>query len=234
MDCYYHHTTKSVTSCERCNRPICSDCIVSFKNRMRYIDRNEIQKERELDPDYEYDRLEDLNWCLACYYAHYNYEIHDKDSSLLVDSLLSVLFLTILVVGGIGLLSFFAHVDISIDLMSPTVLLEGSVVYALAIFLLYRNKSSILKIKKEKIDVVKERFLTITNVGTIDLPIECYYCKHEIDPEAMACLNLDCSLGEKIYQTGPEVEIQAVNSNYGLFDTLKPLPKYPEEKEKED
>ena len=76
--------------------------------------------------------------------------------------------------------------------------------------------------------------MTITNVGTIDLPIECYYCKHEIEPEAMACLNLDCSLGEKIYQTGPEVEIQAVNSNYGLFDTLKPLPKYPEEKEKED
>ena len=112
MDCYYHHTTKSVGSCDRCNRPICADCFLSFKNKIKYVDRNEIQRGMEEDPyNYEYDPLEELNWCLPCYYAHFSPEILKKDSfsALILDSVLSTVFSFLGLLAVLVVLSFVLH-----------------------------------------------------------------------------------------------------------------------------
>lgn len=232
MDCYYHHSTKSVGSCERCNRPICSDCVVTFKNRMRYIDRTEIQRGRELDPDYEYDRSEELNWCLPCYYAHFSPELLKNDNflSLLIDSILETIIFGIILFASITILSYWAQNLSLLNILFFPISLFGLLIASIAVVIvLYQRKRRSLDEKLAKLNIIKDRFLSSTNVGTIDLPIDCFYCKYEIDAEAMACLNLNCTLGETISTTGPEVEIQAVNSNYGFFDTLRKLPKYPEE-----
>lgn len=232
--CYYHQSTKSTSSCERCNRPICSDCGVSFQNRIKYVDRDEIQRGRELDPDYEYDRLEDLKWCLPCYYAHYSNELQAKNnfSALLFDSFLDVIVSGLILATGLIILSFIIHINVPIEvILSPSILLGILVSTIIGSLFIYHNKRKDLDSKLIQIAEIKDRFLSITNIGTMDLPIACYYCKHEIDPEALACLNLDCTLGEKYSRTGKEVEVEPVNSNYGLFDTLRELPKYPDEDE---
>ena len=120
------------------------------------------------------------------------------------------------------------------QLLSPDIFIILIIVNAVAFILLYNYREKEVREKRAKLDMVKERFLTITTIGTIDLPIECYYCKVELEPPSLVCMNLNCTLGETINKDAKVVKIEAVNSNYGLFDTLKQLPKYPPEEEEKN
>jgi len=238
MDCYYHKGTNAIGSCERCNRPICPDCVIHFKHKGRYKQTDELEENKELLFDEDIDRrIEDLNFCLPCYYQHFYPEISDKAkaSSLIISSVTEVLIIVL----GIYLIVFFLNAQYQVNLMQYIensglaqaflILLTVSLV---AIIFIYRKNQSAEDIKR--IDAVREIFLTITNIGTIDAPITCFYCKYEISYDALACMNLNCTLGETISSKDKEVPIKPVNTHYGLFDTLTKLPKIPDEKGDED
>lgn len=234
MDCYYHSGTKQAGTCDRCNKPLCSKCIVSFKNPKSHLSVDEEEDKRDYleQLDDELPRLEELNWCLPCYYAHFNYnlrkgeEIGHKIFSLVVELVAySIVALILIYIANLEL-----QANISLNLLfTPIGFGSVVVIYAIAFVILFYYRSKQLKAKRVKLDEIKEKFLTITNVGTIDLPIDCFYCKHEIDPESFVCMNLECTLGEEVNKDAREIPIDPVNENYGFFATLKKLPKFPPE-----
>ena len=233
MNCFYHSTNKSSISCERCNRPLCSDCIISFKNQSKYRKIDEGQRQINYIDELSYDsRVEDLQWCLPCYYAHFNNDlmkaekISTKILSILVE-LFSYTFVVILLIYLVSI-EFKYTIDIN-QFLTPGNIILLVVIYTIFSILLFNYRDKRLRERRIKLDNVKDHFLEITNIGTIDLPIECFYCKQEIELESFACMNLNCTLGEEINKDAKEVPIDPVNSNYGFFNTLKKLPKLPPE-----
>ncbi len=237
MNCFYHPSNKSLYSCERCNRPICSDCTISFKNPQKFKTIDDQKSNiNYIDSNNDGVRLEDLSWCLPCYYAHFNADLIKKED--LISKIISIIVELLAYTMIIGVLIFLMNLEFkySIDLQqifSGYNLVMVIVLYALAFILLFYYRGKQASLKRIKLTEVKETFLTVTTIGAIDLPIECFYCKESIDPSSFVCMNLNCTLGEEIDKDEKIVSIEPVNSNYGLFNTLKKLPKYPpEEKEK--
>ena len=237
MNCYYHSSTVQSLSCDRCNRPICLECIIKFKNPKKYrsVDDSD-EKGSYLDELNEEVALEDLTWCLPCYYTHFNYNVSKGEKlntrilSLFVELIAySFVIFSLLFVGNI---EFNLNINFN-QIFQPLILLILVVLYVIVFYMLYNYRDKQLKFKRSRLEEVKQKFLASTNVGTIDLPIECFFCKNEIDPESFVCMNLNCTLGEELTKDAKEIPIDPVNSNYGFFNTLKKLPKFqPEEEDK--
>ena len=236
MKCYYHSTTNTSTSCDRCNRPICLDCIIQFKTPKKYrsVD-DQIDRRNYLEQLDEEVQLEELTWCLPCYYTHFNHDLSKSEqlSTKIVSILVELVAYSIVIVAllAIGNIELKLNMDLN-QFISPLMLLLWIILYLFLFIMLFNYRNKQLKLKREKLEEVKQKFLSITNIGTIYLPIDCFYCKNEIDPESFACLNLDCTLGEELSKDAEEIPIDPVNSNYGFFNTLKKLPKFPPQEDK--
>ena len=242
MTCFYHPSAKEVYICDRCNRPICSDCIISFKNQKKFRTVDDDQRgfsylDPYSDPYADERSLEDLKWCLPCYYSHFNADLVKKEAlSTKTLSIIIELIAYSVVIAVLYLLVNFEF-KISFDmqqLLSPGIFIPLVIVYGVAFILLYQYREKEVREKRTKLDMVKERFMTITTVGTIDLPIECYFCKVELDTSSLACMNIECTLGENVDKDAKIVNIDPVNTNYGFANTLKPLPRFPPEEEKKN
>lgn len=237
MSCYYHRNISEVGSCDRCNRPVCSDCLVNFINKKSYKSRPD--PDRDHFDNYKDEMLneqnkEELHWCLPCYYAHFSNELLPQTgfSAMSVWVFLDLLAFSLVA----GVLLFFLDNQYNLTLTatlfsSPLFLIAIIGGYFGAFYILYQRRKTDIDNKIQKVEAIKERFLEITSIGTINEQITCYYCKFDIQPDEFACMNLNCTLGESLDQNAKEVEVKAVNEHYGFFSTLNKLPKIPEEKE---
>lgn len=239
MSCFYHRNVSEVSSCERCNRPVCLDCLLTFINKKTYKSRPDPDEE-EMDyheATLKEDNKEELHWCLPCYYAHFSNELAPQIGFTAISVWIILDLLAFGVVSFV--LLFFLNYQYNFSLLkdifsSPLYETLVSGLFIVGFYVLYQRRKQDLDEKVKKVEAVKERFLEITTIGTITEPITCYYCKYDIQPDEFVCMNLDCTLGETIDRNAKPVQIKAVNEHFGFFDTLNKLPKIPEEKKKDN
>ena len=233
--CFYHSFVKVSGSCERCNRPLCSDCIYTFKDPtiIRYLPSNNTsdhEKMFESTPEYDLPDLsidasdvEDLNWCYPCYFDHFNPEI--IKSSHFMRQILSS-FINGILVAVMPVLMIFAFAsdpELNITLSNE---LYGEIFIFMFIIgfigMFFYNRNMVNK-KQTDFKEFSENYFQKLNLDQISFPVTCYYCKEPIKSDSFACLNIDCTLGEKIDLDAPVINIQPRNLDF--YDSLRELEK---------
>jgi hypothetical protein len=237
MDCFYHKTKSDFKSCERCNRPICNECNINFKNA-------KITKEITLDEDESTyideksgDLIEELNWCIPCYYNHFvsTLPLNNTTIRLFLSAITDlIVYSTIVFILLISLIQFWKMPVEFESFQTTTIDIIFILLLLFIVILLYYNKRKKLEMKFTALREINEIFLMKTNFETILLPIECFYCKETIDSESFACMNVNCTLGEELSNDTVEIPLEPVKSNYGLFVGLKKLPQMPSDDVQEE
>lgn len=238
MDCYYHTKVNAIQACERCNRPICNDCLKSFEHYNTFMEWFPESQEKdsfnEIQSDYtraDY-MMETLHWCIPCYYSHFNQMYNKKSNPIfksigIIFELLLYSFVMIIVIVSL-LLSFEIHTNLETSLISENWIFL-LIIYSILFLLIYRYKTNKTTKNQDELDHTKNVFLESTYSRVIELPIVCFYCKQTINEQDLTCLNINCTLGEEINPNAKEIEIQPVTSVFGIFDVLAKLPGPPQE-----
>ena len=225
--CYYHSYAKAVSSCERCNRLLCSDCIYTFKNRSLRTFNNKID---ELYDEEEYieekSYMEKVHWCYPCYYDYFNPRI--VKSTQLIHQLW-VSFVYNLAISPIIILLL---IGLSLEPQSGTkipteiyLFLFLFSFFALFIAFLISERRRVNK-KVADFNRFVENFNRL-NIQNVAFPIECFFCKEKIESHSSICLNINCTLGEQLDKNAQIIKIEPIKYNLGLLETLNELPKDP-------
>lgn len=224
--CFYHSSTIATSSCERCNRPVCSKCSYSVENStLDVYDKIDIKKflsESEDDQDLS---SEDVYWCYPCYYDFLNQKRQKNESSfhkmkrIETNFILSILA-PIFTFWFISIV--FSENDMQFKVDNNIILASLLIFIIVFLFTLINNKRTFRKEKIQFDENINDYFNDL-GLPSVEFPITCYYCDKEINSDSTTCLNINCSLGEKIDENAKEFKLDL--SDERIFETLSQLPK---------
>ena len=222
--CYYHENKSALSSCERCNRPVCSECVFTLQGELYPLyDKNEALTNYS---DYK-SWIEELHWCNYCYFDHFLRQ--NNENKKFIQLILNSLFISAFLSVGITLIIFLL-VNFLISSITPEILAFLFCIIMIPIFFArFKEDQKNTSIKEEKFSKIKLTIFNELNLKDNYFPIDCYYCGEIIKPESLTCLNIDCSLDEEIDKNAKIVKVEPIKVNFGIFDGLNDLTNEPPE-----